>query len=229
MRSWSEQVVEALRLLVERCPRLAASCYWAGTSAIAVEELGHRESLDLDLHTRRALQDVRPLLGEINAAFPRAFSLLQPPDEHGSGFSGVLTLPAGERVAIEVLANFEDVPDRDLVTSSSVAGICRISLRRYLADKVQCLAERAEARDLVDVQAVLRAAPRMQQAVRRILRAQDPLLLVARLLSWSDAEIAEDLKAYPGVNPGDACRARDLLLAWLRAEHGAEHGPEGRR
>lgn len=33
---------------------MLAQCYWAGTSATALEELGHRESFDLDFHTREA-------------------------------------------------------------------------------------------------------------------------------------------------------------------------------
>src|SRR5215217_3950240 len=41
---------EAVRAIASRCPRLIAECYWAGTSAIALEELGHRESFDLDFH-----------------------------------------------------------------------------------------------------------------------------------------------------------------------------------
>ncbi len=45
----------ALQLLAERCPRLVAKCYWAGTAAIATEELHHRRSFDLDFHTQDAV------------------------------------------------------------------------------------------------------------------------------------------------------------------------------
>jgi len=44
----------ALSRLGERCPRLAKTCYWAETAAIAIEELHHRQSFDLDFHTRNA-------------------------------------------------------------------------------------------------------------------------------------------------------------------------------
>ena len=71
---------EAIQLLAERCPRLAKTCYWAGTAAIAIEELHHRKSFDLDFHTRKALYDVRPLLAEIRAAFPGAFEIVQSPN-----------------------------------------------------------------------------------------------------------------------------------------------------
>ena len=44
----SELLRRALRILMDKCPRLVATCYWAGTSAIALEELSHRQSFDLD-------------------------------------------------------------------------------------------------------------------------------------------------------------------------------------
>lgn len=142
----------AVRLLSERCPRLVRMCYWAGTSSISLEELHHRQSFDLDFHTSQQLQDIRPILAEMQKFFPDGFEVISPPDEFGSGFSGVLTLPGGERVTIEVLANYEDVPETDLVTSSIAPKFKRVSVERYLADKIQCVAERAEARDWVDFQ-----------------------------------------------------------------------------
>lgn len=63
-------------------------CYWAGTSSIAIEELGHRESFDLDFHTRQALVDVRPILAELESELADSVSVAQVPDAYGSGFSG---------------------------------------------------------------------------------------------------------------------------------------------
>jgi len=37
--------------LFERCPRLLKTCYWAGTSAVSLEEIHHRQSFDLDFHS----------------------------------------------------------------------------------------------------------------------------------------------------------------------------------
>lgn len=209
---------DAIRLLAERCPRLAKKCYWAGTAAIAIEELHHRKSFDLDFHTREALYDVRPILAEIRAAFPGDFEVIQSPDEFGSGFQGVLTLPGGERITVEVLSNYEDVPASDMVSADASECIMRVSLPRYLADKIQCIAERAEARDLIDVLAVLEKRPTMKAMARRLLAAQDAVLLVERLLSWSSSEIEKDLAAYDDVSAGDAQKARDLLLAWIKAD-----------
>lgn len=218
----SERQVElsqdALRLLAERCPRLAQTCYWAGTAAIAIEELHHRQSFDLDFHTRKALYDVRPLLAEIRAAFPGAFEVVQAPDEFGSGFQGTLTLPCGDRITIEVLSNYEDVPDTDVVDATTSDRIKRVSLPRYLADKIQCIAERAEARDLVDILVVLRQNPSMNGRARHLLAAQDALLLVERLLGWSDSDLEQDLAAYDDVSVGDAREARDLLLKWIKED-----------
>jgi hypothetical protein len=215
----------ALRLLAERCPRLAAKCYWAGTAAIASEELHHRRSFDLDFHTRDALCDVRPFLAEIQAAFPAAFEIVQAPDEFGSGFEGVLTLPGGERITVQVLSNYEDVSARDLVVSTTSPAIKRISLSRYLADKVQCVVERAEARDLVDILATIRSSPALEIEARRLVREQDAVLLVERLLAWTDEAIERDLEAYDDVPSRSAREARDLLLKWVKAA-ASEKKPE---
>jgi hypothetical protein len=207
----------ALHLLAKRCPRLASTCYWAGTASIAIEELHHRQSFDLDFHTRKALYNVRPILAEIQAAFPGAFEVVQAPDEFGSGFQGVLTLPDGERITIEVLSNYEDVPDRDLVAASTVTAVKRVSLARYLADKIQCLVERVEAKDLVDIMAILQQRPGMEKEARRLLVEQDAVLLVERLLAWTDQAIRDDLAAYDDVAPEVALASRDLLLQWVKS------------
>lgn len=223
MSKKNEIAREALRLLVARCPRLTRMCYWAGTSSIAIEELGHRESFDLDFHTHMALKDVRPVLAELQEQFGESFSVAQLPDEHGSGFSGVLRLPGGEQITIEVLANFEDVPSQDLVESETAPSMRRVSLRRYLEDKVQCVAERCEARDLVDIGAVLQRRRELELAARQALAAQDAILLAERLQAWTDASIAADLEGYQDVDPAEAARTRDLLLVWLKAL--ARRGP----
>jgi len=208
---------DALALLVERCPVLAETVYWAGTSAVALEELGHRQSLDLDLHTRRALLDVRPILARLRAAFGVDFELVQPPDEFGSGFRAVLRLPNAARVTIEFLSNYQDVSDAELVPSSTVPSIKRVSLAKYLADKIQCVVERREARDLFDICAVLRRRPDLEGLARRVVAEQDALLMAERLLTWTDSEIADDLEPYSGVNPADARCAGDMLLRWLKS------------
>ena len=87
---------EAVIQIADRCPRLVAQCYWAGSSAIAIEELEHRESFDLDFHTQEALVDTRPLLAELERAFPDALEVVQPPDRFGSGFTSSLTLAVSE-------------------------------------------------------------------------------------------------------------------------------------
>lgn len=206
----------ALRLLSEHCPRLTKLCYWAGSAALAIEELHHRLSFDLDFHTRDALLDVRPILAEIRHAFPGAFEIVQSPDEFGSGFCGILTLPSGEQITVEVLSNYDDVPDTDLVPSKTIPAFRRISVQRYLADKIQCVAERAEARDLVDILTVLTQHPEMEKNARLCLQEQDALLLTERLLNWNDKRIAEDLAAYVDVSQDDARKCRDMLLSWIK-------------
>jgi len=143
---------------------------------------------------------------------------VQAPDEFGSSFQGVLTLPNGERITIEVLSNYEDVPASDLVDSTTSHGIKRVSLARYLADKIQCVVKRVEARDLVDIMFVLHVNPSMEELAHRLLADQDTLLLVERLLAWSDADIEKDLRAYDDVSPTDAQEARDLLLEWIKTD-----------
>ncbi len=227
MKTKNQIAEEALRLLVARCPRLTAMCYWAGTSSIAIEELGHRESFDLDFHTHQALAYVRPILAELQAGFTESFSVSQAPDAHGSGFGGVLRLPGGEQITIEVLANYEDVPVEDLVEAKTAPAIKRVSLRRYLEDKVQCVAERAEARDLIDIGAVLRLHPELEPACRRALAAQDAVLATERLQAWTDAAIVADLEGYPEVDPKAASHTRDRLLSWLKTAARRGPGTEG--
>ncbi|MCX7044570.1 MAG: hypothetical protein NTX50_03655 [Candidatus Sumerlaeota bacterium] len=223
MQTNEQNLREALHLLLKRCPLLSKVVYWAGTSAIAIEELRHRQSLDLDFHTRKALLDVRPILAQIRSAFGKDFELVQPSDEFGSGFRGIISLPNSERVTIEVLSNYQDVSDEDLVPSTIEASILRVSLDKYLSDKIQCIAERNEARDLVDICAVLKRRPQMEALARRFVSEQDSLLMAERLLAWSDEEIVNDLEAYPDVNPADAGWARNTLLQWLKAERPMEY------
>lgn len=78
--------------------------------------------------------------------------------------------------------------------------------------------ERIEARDLVDIQAVLRARPRLRYAFQKAVGEQDALLLAERLLAWTDTAIRDDLVAYPGVDPADAISTRDELLRLLKTE-----------
>ena len=209
-------IAVALETLKDRCPRLARSCYWAGTSCIAAEELHHRRSFDLDFHTRRAMVDTRPLLAELQGAFGEGFELLQAPDEFGSGFRGILKLDSGESITIEVLSSFQDTQPTELIKATLVPAFRRITLRRYVQDKVQCIVERAEARDLVDLRATLRLRPELEGFIRNAVAHQDALLLSERLLSWDDEGIRRDLAAYEDVDPRDASAMKDLLLSWLK-------------
>lgn len=209
-------IIQALLLIARRCPRLVHQCYWAGTSAIAVEETHHRESFDLDFHTRAAHEKTTALMMELQAAFPDAFKVLQSPDEYGSGFQGLLLLPSGEEITVEVLSNYETVLDRDLEDARTVPGIKRVTLSRYLDDKIQCIAERSEARDLVDIMAVLQHVPALESRARQMLLVQDALLVTERLTGWSDTSIDDDLAAYHDVDTRVAKQGRDLLLSWLR-------------
>jgi len=114
------------------------------------------------------------------------------------------------------------VEEEDLVQAQASPSMKRVSLRRYLADKIQCAVERAEARDLVDILAVVRQRPAMEGDARRLLAEQDAVLVTERLLAWSDRAIQDDLQAYDDVPATDACEARDLLLGWLKEDAGEE-------
>ncbi len=209
-------LTQALRVLTEKCPRLRKMCYWAGTSAIALEVLHHRQSFDLDFHTYRALTDVRPVLAEIQKTFPGRFELLSAPDEFGSGFKGIFILSDKAKVTVEVLSNFQDVEQSELTDSKIAPGMKRITPRRYLADKIQCITEKSEARDLVDMNALLQKFPELASVAKEIIAGQDALILIERLLSWSDQTIQDDLLVYTDVDPRDAMEARDFLLEWLK-------------
>jgi hypothetical protein len=211
-------LVNALHLIAERCPRIVKACYWAGASAICLEETHHRQSFDLDFHTRKALVDVRPLLAELQLAFPDRFEVITNPDEFGSGFRGILVLSEKEKVTVEVLSNYQDVSDEELVESSLAPGMKRIGLIRFLADKIQCIVERSEARDLIDFLAIIRHDPGIKGLARELIASQDALILSERLLLWTDSAIRNDLKIYEDVNPEQAMEARDLLLSWIKGD-----------
>jgi hypothetical protein len=129
---------------------------------------------------------------------------------------------------VQVFAAFEDVPSADLVASKIAPALRRVSLSRYLADKVQCVVERIEARDLVDIRAVILARPRLRYVLETALAAQDALLIAERLLAWSDEAIREDLEGYVDVDPSDAITMRDELLAMLRAQEHEEPAGQAR-
>ncbi|MBI4821504.1 MAG: hypothetical protein HY791_34910 [Deltaproteobacteria bacterium] len=211
-----ELIQDTAREIAARCPRLTLSCYWAGTSVISLEELHHRSSFDLDFHTLVALQDTRPFLAELELGFPGHVRVLQPPDRVGAAFSALLRLKTGENLPVQVLSNYEDVPESDIVPSRSVPGLVRVSLLRYLADKIQCVAERVEARDLFDIESVITRHPRMAAAAQQFAAGQDALILAERLTGWTDDAIANDLAGYSGVDPRIAANARERLLRWLR-------------
>jgi hypothetical protein len=211
-----EDFVETLTTLAQRCPRLLRSCYWAGTSPIILEETHHRQSYDIDLHTLRALRDVRPFGVELRNAFGTAYQVLSEPDSLGSGFRGSLDLASGGQIFIEVMASFESPGKADLVPSKLVPGWRRVSLRRYTLDMLQCVAERMEARDLVDLRVVFDYRKELAEACRRQLSNLDQLLLGERLLSWTDETLRSDLEAYPGVDWKLGAGARDTLLGWLQ-------------
>jgi hypothetical protein len=188
----AELLREALRVIAKECPRLVAIGRVRPRSR---SKKPHRESFDLDFHTQHPFVDTRAFLAELQRAFPGKLEIVQAPDARGSGFSAVIE-SRGERMTLQVFAAFDDVPEGDLVRATTAPGLRRITLQRYLADKVQCLVERIEARDLVDIHAALHA--------RR------------SRLGWTDDAIIVDLKAYSDVNPADAVTMRDEILALLK-------------
>jgi hypothetical protein len=205
---------EALNTISAACPALVKECYWAGTSAIALEETSHRDSFDLDFHSQHPFVDTRPFLAELERAFVGKLAIVQAPDARGSGFSAVVDLGA-DRMTLQVFAAFEAVPDEDLV-ASSIPPLRRVSLQRYLADKVQCLVERIEARDLADIGAVLAIRPRLRYAFGKYVSEQDALILSERMLSWTDDAIRDDLAAHVDIQPSSAIAMRDDILAMLK-------------
>jgi hypothetical protein len=156
------------------------------------------------------------LLAELERAFPDALEVVRPPDAFGSGFTGSLALSGAAKVTLQVFAGFETVPDTDLVLAKTAPRLRRITLRRYLADKVQCVLERIEARDLFDIAAVMRLRPELGGVLRRAVAAQDALLLAERLLGWTDEAVQSDLRAYPDVSPREALAMRDRLLELVK-------------
>lgn len=213
---YKSTLIKALEQILKCCPRLVKTCYWAGTSAISIEELNHRQSFDLDFHTNRALYDVRAIMAEMQSAFRNHFEITQLPDEFGSGFQGVLHLEGGETVTVEVLSNYDDCAKGDTVPSSNLQGIRRVSLEKYLADKIQCVAERMESRDLIDIASILEKHPEFEEKARKHLMNQDAIFLTEQLMAWNEESIRNDLASHPDSPPDSALQTRDLLLTWIK-------------
>lgn len=70
--------------------------------------------------------DVRPLLAELQRAFPRAIEVVRPPDAFGSGLSAVLKLQRRAKLTVEVFGGFEAVPSSDLVPSKVAPKLRRV-------------------------------------------------------------------------------------------------------
>lgn len=208
--------LELLEEITSKCPMLVKSCYWAGTTAIALEELNHRESFDLDFHSDTALLDARPLLAELKIAFKDRLQVIQAPDSFGGGFRVTIKSKAGESLVIEVLSNFEDIPDYELVHSKLVPNLRRVSLNKYLKSKVQYLVERNEARDLVDIAATLAKFPNSEGIVKAFVLKQDAVLMAERLLNWKDEDLAQELSIYGDDKKTLAVFIKEKILLWLK-------------
>lgn len=118
--SLENDVTEALQLVALNCPRIVKSCYWSGSSPIILEETQHRQSYGIDLHTFRALRDIRPLQAQLQQGLGSSYQTLSAADSLGSGFRGSLTLSSGATIIIELLSSFESPRKSDLVVSKLV-------------------------------------------------------------------------------------------------------------
>jgi hypothetical protein len=216
MDDFRELVSQVLTILVKSCPKLLANCYWAGSSAISIEELSHRQSYDLDFHTCDALIDVRPFLAEIKRAFPKVTEIVAAPAGLSAGFRVSVQLDQGQEMLIEVLSNFDDVSKEDLSEAKIVKGVKRVSLNKYLRDKLQCLCERTEARDLADIFAVLQKFPKLVNFAHQCLLQIDLVLLSQRLLDWNDEALKSDLLKYNDIKFDEVKAMRDKMLAWIK-------------
>ena len=125
-------------------------------------------------------------------------------------------MPSGEELALEVLSNFEDVPASQLTKSKLAPDIRRISLPKYLHDKVQYLVERNEAQDLADIGAILKKFPAMQNQTQIFVLKQDTLLLTERLLNWQEEDLRTELAIYGPDLLEQALDAKIPLLSWIK-------------
>jgi predicted nucleotidyltransferase component of viral defense system len=117
---------------------------------------------------------------------------------------------------IEVLSNFDDVSKEDLSEAKIVKGVKRVSLNKYLRDKLQCLCERTEARDLADIFAVLQKFPKLVNFAHQCLLQIDLVLLSQRLLDWNDEALKSDLLKYNDIKFDEVKAMRDKMLAWIK-------------
>ena len=119
---------------------------------------------------------------------------------------------------MEVRSSYQDTKPWELVVATLVPAFRRITLRRYVEDKVQCIVERAEARDLIDLRATLTLRPELESFIKQAVAEQDALLRNGCCPGMTQpfAEISRHTRTS---NP-ETSDMRKLLLSWLKEGSG---------
>lgn len=144
---------QALSEIAEAIPKSHEKLYLGGTAPVSIRHLRHAISLDLDFHTNQALAPTSLEARSLKKHFKGRLEWFEADHEfgifRGAIDSGEIDQNGGKiLIEIDLFSHFEDTPNELLEDGGTWSKFKTTSLHAYLKNKVTCLEERAEAKDL---------------------------------------------------------------------------------
>ena len=206
----------ALQQVEQAAPALQRDYYLGGTTPVACLDLQHDVSLYLDLHTKEELAPTSAEATKIKRVFGSKLQWHSVDAEFGLYRGNIKTTFKGSPVVIglDVMSNIESVGPGD---TKAAPGFCRmdvITVRKYLATKIQCLDERQETKDVYHLFR-LSQNPQTRDMTRNAIERADPLIVIAAAKNALDEwpRFKTQLLHLPGMAPF----IENDFLTWLKA------------
>ena len=206
----------ALQQVEQAAPELQRNYYLGGTTPVACLDLKHDVSLYLDLHTKEELAPTSTEATKIKRAFGSKLQWHSVDAEFGLYRGNIKTTFKGSAVVIglNVTNNVESVGPGDTKAAPGFSRTDVITVRKYLATKIQCLDERQEIKDVYHLFRLSQNAQTRDMTRNAIVRA-DPLIVIAAaknaLSEWP--RFKTQLIHLPGMAPFN----ESDFLRWLKA------------
>ncbi len=206
----------ALQQVEQAAPALQRDYYLGGTTPVACLDLQHDVSLYLDLHTKEELAPTSAEATKIKRAFGSKLQWHSVDAEFGLYRGNIKTTFKGSPavIGLDVMSNIESVGPGD---TKAAPGFCRmgvITVRKYLATKIQCLDERQETKDVYHL-FHLSQNPQTRDMTRNAIERADPLIVIAAAKNALDEwpRFKTQLLHLPGMAPF----IENDFLSWLKA------------
>jgi hypothetical protein len=205
-----------LHEIEQAVPTLQSNYYLGGTTPVACVDLEHDVSLDLDLHTKKELAPTSAEATKLKRTLGSKLRWYSVDAEFGLYRGNIKTTYEGRPVVLglDVMSNIDTARPGDTKRAPGFCQMDVISLRKYLATKIQCLDERQETKDLYHLFR-LSQAPQTREMTRQAIERADPLIIVAAVKSaladWP--QFKSKLLFLPGMVPFKEAE----FLSWLEA------------